>query len=1004
MSKLILQNIADDISFDGLPAIWRIFDFKTFSKNKTLYDFQQNGIENAIKCLYRYYQEEVDFKPNENLSANEKRKEYLWKFYQAQGLEDKADYNLKGKEERKTAKLLLEYYPASDNKISFKNFINRMSFWMATGAGKTLIIVKLLEILKKLIENKEIPPNDILILSHRDDLLDQLKAHIQEFSSYQRGIVVNLRSLKEYEKVKRESQSLFKEKEITVFYYRSDLISDEQKEKLVDFRNYDNDGQWYILLDEAHKGDKEESKRQILYSILSRNGFLFNFSATFVDPRDYATCVFNFNLERFINEGYGKHLFLLQEEAEAFRSKRDFSGIEKQKIVLKNLILLTYLQKFFRKLRRIEKGIYHKPLLLTLVNTVNIKEIGKEPDLGLFFDEIEKIGKGRIRKKIFKVTKEELLKGLKENKKFELEENEFEINEEIFKRIEYQDLLEEVYNSKTPGNIEVLVIPGNRQELIFKLRTSEKPFASIKIGDITNWLREKLEGYEINESFYNESVFRRINRDDSDINILMGSRAFYEGWDSNRPNVILFINIGIGKDAKKFVQQSIGRGVRIEPIKNKRKRLLGLFNSKEIFEKLFKKIKNFVLPIETLSIAGTKRDNLKEIIATFKEIEEKSGKIIPNIDINKEAQEYPLFIPVYKESLHRLAEERNPQKFTLSKDDFELAKVYFNYLEDPRVFLMYHDADLKTYSILRNSFTQFENFYRFEKNSSVLNPVLTTEQILNHLSLIPQEFDRFKKLEEEIIHFKKIKFLGKEKLDEFLNGIEKVKSYKEREEKLKQLQLFFEKDKDVKKFMKSLLILDKEYPEEVSFNSLKIKYLPHHYYFPLILSEKEKIDYLNHIISEPSEVRLINRLEEYLEKEDNLFQKFDWWFFSKIDEHTDNVYLPYYDPQTHALRQFKPDFVFWLCKNKEYFILFVDPKSRTYTDYEYKVEWYKRLFEEKDNKPKTFLCHGYKIKINLSLICDDKNKVAQVGLENYWFDNFEKLLKRVISKKIVDLV
>jgi hypothetical protein len=59
----------------------------------------------------------------------------------------------------------------------------------------------------------------------------------------------------------------------------------------------------------------------------------------------------------------------------------------------------------------------------------------------------------------------------------------------------------------------------------------------------------------------------------------MGSRSFYEGWDSNRPNIILFINIGKGIDARKFVLQSIGRGVRIEPIPNKRRRALFLYNN-----------------------------------------------------------------------------------------------------------------------------------------------------------------------------------------------------------------------------------------------------------------------------------------------------------------------------------------------------------------------------------------------------------------------------------------
>ena len=46
----------------------------------------------------------------------------------------------------------------------------------------------------------------------------------------------------------------------------------------------------------------------------------------------------------------------------------------------------------------------------------------------------------------------------------------------------------------------------------------------------------------------------------------MGSRSFYEGWDSNRPNIINFINIEL-RQKQNFILQSIGRGIRIEPIK-----------------------------------------------------------------------------------------------------------------------------------------------------------------------------------------------------------------------------------------------------------------------------------------------------------------------------------------------------------------------------------------------------------------------------------------------------
>lgn len=109
--------------------------------------------------------------------------------------------------------------------------------------------------------------------------------------------------------------------------------------------------------------------------------------------------------------------------------------------------------------------------------------------------------------------------------------------------------------------------------MAFKLKNSDRPFALIKIGDITQWLKEELVEYEIIEQFDDDSYFKKLNEENSEITILMGSRTFYEGWDSNRPNVICYINVETGKDARKFILQSVGRGVRIEPIKNRRKRL-----------------------------------------------------------------------------------------------------------------------------------------------------------------------------------------------------------------------------------------------------------------------------------------------------------------------------------------------------------------------------------------------------------------------------------------------
>jgi len=103
--------------------------------------------------------------------------------------------------------------------------------------------------------------------------------------------------------------------------------------------------------------------------------------------------------------------------------------------------------------------------------------------------------------------------------------------------------------------------PSDRSQVALKLRTTEDHFALIKTGQMPDWLKNELQRFNPNESYETEGYFEQLNGDDSRVNILMGSRSFYEGWDSNRPNVANFINIGVGKDARKFILQSVGRGV-----------------------------------------------------------------------------------------------------------------------------------------------------------------------------------------------------------------------------------------------------------------------------------------------------------------------------------------------------------------------------------------------------------------------------------------------------------
>ena len=970
--RLYLQNIVDDFSFDNLPVKWQGFDYSNFSSDKKLFEFQQEGLKNTLKALFLFYRE---------MGGSKK---LFFDHLQSNGFEENFDYDLSKRQDSKTAEFLLEYdkdYLVAGDKISFEHFINRMSFWMATGSGKTLIIVKLIELLGKLMAKNEIPKNDILFLAHRDDLLEQFKNHVDEFNSFNFDTKINLKSLKDYENTKHENALPFAKNEITVFYYRSDLISDEQKEKIVNFRNYDNKGKWYILLDEAHKGDREDSKRQVLYSILSRAGFLFNFSATFTDPRDYATCVFNFNLSKFIEEGYGKHIYVSGSEVSAFRDKSDFSRVEKQKVVLKSLILLTYINKYFEKVRKENKTLYHHPLLLTLVNSVDTKEA----DLKLFFSEIERVAKNEFDKNLFKKSKDELIFEMEANPMYEFENISVEINKDVLRKIEYKDVLQQVLNTKSPGKIEVLKIPGNKNELVFKLQTSEKPFAMIKIGDVSGWLKEKLEGYEIIESFENESVFKKINQDDSGINILMGSRSFYEGWDSNRPNILLFVNIGMGSDAKKFVLQSVGRGVRIEPLKNRRKRMLNLFNDKEVKAELFNKVRHNILPLESLFVFGTNAENLREIIKALKE-EKQEKDLGQAFDVNEEAKKHLLLVPAYKESNKIFAEEKDLQKYSISKEDFEKTSSLFNYLGE-KVSLIKYECDVKILQKAVESLQFHDKYFDLGEKRSIGDPELLIGRILDYFGVKDREFDKFKKLENEIVHFKKIKFNDGDAFEKILVKIKEVKDFPNKEKKLK--KAFDSKQLSFENMLKQAQELKESQNFEHDGKKLKIKYIQNHYYIPLIISEGERVDYINHIIDVDSEVKFIEQLEEYLQKDDNVFEQFDWWMFSKLDQTLDEVHIPYYSPKENDIARFKPDFIFWIKKGKEYTILFVDPKGTSFADYQHKVDGYSKIFKNKK--------HSYENQTITTKLLLYTNSIATVGegYREYWFDNFADFASKI---------
>lgn len=973
-----------------MPATWTTFDLVRFSKSKKLWDYQQRAVENALKALWKYYGEQTSevSKTSEVLE----RKQAFYQWYTDNQIE-LADLSL-GKK-RDNAALLAPYYPTTDNQLPYSHFINRMGFWMATGSGKTIVIVKLIEILWALMGRKEIPDNDILVLTHREDLLQQLRDHVNEYNAAGGSLFIRLKELKEYSDVKRGFPSLLGHQEITIFYYRSDNLSDEQKERIVDFHNYDNNGRWYVLLDEAHKGDKEDSKRQHIYSILSRNGFLFNFSATFTDDRDKLTTAAEFNLSSFIEAGYGKHISILKQENSAFRKDSgDFTDEEKQKIVLQSLLIMAYIHKTRAGLLEATgTELYHRPLLLALVNSVNTDDA----DLKIFFAQLERIAKGELGRDAFSRAKSDLWNELKAEPEWLYEDSRFIPDQSLFQSLTLKDILKTVFNSDNHSEIEVLTRPSNDKELAFKLKTSAAPFALIRIGNTAEWLKDVLAGYQFVQGFEDESFFQRINEEDSEINLLMGSRSFYEGWDSNRPNVITFINIG-GADAKKFILQSVGRGVRIEPVPNKRKRLVSLDTAKEIDHLLFTQARPFLPAVETLFIFGTNRSALESVFKELDNEKEKEEGFEIALEVNPAAIDgRPLLVPDYEDSKKPLIEQRAPSKFDIPQDELDYLNSYLEYLGDERLLLAHHDLSPQQIGYVQKSVADPDTYFNTAGGRKFGNINILLPRLTRYLGTTPRELKQFKVLDTEINHYKHIRVLLKD-IEELRKKIKAVQEFQDpatQKAVLRERRRAGEIDDDT--YDAAIERIARTSAEETftppQGATLKIKNIAAHYYMPLLVSEDEKIDYIRHVIHVDSEVRFIKQLEEYLQQDDNLFKSFDWWLFSRADETLDKVVIPYYDPTQNKMREFHPDFIFWLRRWNDYFILFVDPKGMKNTDFEYKIDGYKDIFWSNGNM-KVLPHRGMNVHVALAMYNKNASQASQ-GYVDFWYDQPKQILKHI---------
>ncbi|GAA7113106.1 DEAD/DEAH box helicase family protein [Helicobacter pylori] len=944
----VAQKLAEDeLNTNEINEPLEMLDFKSFDSNKELLDYQQQALINAFRMLVAYFR---DFKEN---------KKEFYAFYQEHYSFANCDFTNK-----KLNSLLKSHFKVENHCVSFENFINRLAFYMATGSGKTIVIIKLVELLSVAMRMGLIPKKNIMFFSANENLIKQFEKEIEKYNrgkDYSKQMdFKNLKSVKNEDFYHAPKDSLMEQ--TALFYYRADLMNDEEsKENLLNYKDYWDNGENYVILDEAHKGNKSESKRQAIFSLLSLKGFLFNFSATFTEESDLITSVYNLSVGEWVKLGYGKESVLLKKNnLSAFKDLKDLNDREKEIALLKALLLLS-MQKRYKT-----EGYFHDPLMLVFTHSVNVKN----SDAEIFFKTLARVIENDDESDFLK-AKEDLLEELKDPEFLFSANKDKDYKVKVFKEglksMDFKGLKEEVFYANS-GHIEVIINPKNNQEIAFKLNTSDKVFCLIKIGDITEWIHEKLKSVKVvskNLSFKEESYFSQIDK--SSINILVGSRTFETGWDSTRPSVILFLNIGLDDDAKKLVKQSFGRGVRIESVKNQRQRLAYL----DIDEAIKKDLKPNATMLETLFVIPTNHASLESILKIQKESENRgeSRGSWREITLEKTPIKHKLFVPCYKKEQTDALKLPENASFKMSEKNFKDLKEYFNLMSEKHFILKHEIYDPKDYTQLKKMIQKAH----FKKVSTWHYKDL--DYMISEIKgkLYPNQKvpkDEFNALDnEKIVHFKRIKVKA-DKKEELIKTIQEVKEHAplDKETLIKKIAQGEIDPYDTEKHKQDKIF---------KVDGAELLKLKEHYYTPLI--KAKDCDWLKHVVKVKSEIDFLQELQDQ-ETTKTLQENYDFWAFSKIDEHLDNLFIPYIDGT--AERRFFPDFIFWLQKGDTQIICFIDPKGITYADYEHKADAYK-LFKDKIFNPKND--PNFKIKVVLKFY-GDKDRVG----DNYRDDWIQK--------------
>lgn len=890
-------------------------------------------------------------------------------------------------EKQKQNKVTLRYYQIlaiyftevffkNKDNVEFEDFAkSTLAYWMATGSGKTIIMH--INIFQFIEHNKGFKELEIIITTPGVNLIQQHEREVTPLVEY-------------LNKIHRNKIRCIIDTTSTLMNKADDFFD------FPDNRKY----QRLILVDEAHIGLGKTQKHdegeflRLRRRLNIKHSFLFEYSATFHNldnklENEYSkSIIYDYNYNLFYRDGYGKDFYFEKVNADVLLNGSlddnlalNLKVIE-EKLDVFNKLDYSDIKDFFSA-----TAFPDRPLIAFMGNTVNEKkDEGKKDD-----DELSDISK--IVGYLAKLSEAERAKFKN------VFNNNFKGKLRLTRNIQADD---EILLSYGTGDYWGIINVGNGLNFI----------NDYKGGDV-----EKVTSASVVITNIDKYLFENIDKPQSSINLLIGSRKFAEGWNCFRVSVIGLINLGKTKGNK--IIQIFGRGVRLKGLKNdgKRKDL----NHIEDYFALKNTDWDNLKRLETLCVFSLQRSYLQ----TFTEAISSELEIIKTFEISVT----PSLLKLNSSDVVFDTYKTDLKIFKLSKTSVDVKKVLL-YPEDKKVEYEYifdgkhQNAIINNFSFsldyrtnrnnegrnIRNSLIQINRNYKAFINCQPFTKIMTEQADEANIRLYKADVTLSEiNIDDVLAYIDEIKY--KEELPELdfdfaenVNtkvGEEFIKKVRNKiawhlnssiyqyGEDLKQSQDdikgdFIEKYTLVKSFKLSKRVgqttkqkTEKELNQEIADftntirdieNALVIEKIGNHIYEPLlrenklILKDDVKLtpDKLN-----DGEKKFVKDLAAYIQEKPENLKDFDVYLMRNVELlKSIGIYL------NDDSEVFYPDFIMWLIAKDKVFINFIDPKGQMGT--------------------KDFATEQHKEKITIA------DKVSNPTLPN-----IEKELKRIYGKEFV---